>query len=185
MGDFDAVVAGGGPNGLAAALRLAEAGWSVCLVEANQDVGGVPKHHPADQMPPGGGEVVPAQRPRHGLGQERPGRLSAVWVPVALRSLLMPPDRIQMGLDFAFERLPNPRNLLGGQLCSLLVSHGRPGVGESSAELASAGEPCLGSHWFGDLDGPGCSPVRRYRPPGTGEEHPPADHAGDEAIETP
>jgi phytoene dehydrogenase-like protein len=40
MGDFDAVVAGGGPNGLAAALRLAEAGWSVCLVEANQDVGG-------------------------------------------------------------------------------------------------------------------------------------------------
>jgi phytoene dehydrogenase-like protein len=40
MGDFDAVVAGAGPNGLAAALRLAEAGWSVCLVEANQDVGG-------------------------------------------------------------------------------------------------------------------------------------------------
>jgi choline dehydrogenase-like flavoprotein len=40
MGDFDAVVAGGGPNGLAAALRLAEAGWSVCVVEANQDVGG-------------------------------------------------------------------------------------------------------------------------------------------------
>src|SRR5215217_9300106 len=40
MGDFDAVVTGGGPNGLAAALRLAEAGWSVCLVEANQDVGG-------------------------------------------------------------------------------------------------------------------------------------------------
>jgi len=25
---------------LAAALRLAEAGWSVCVVEANQDVGG-------------------------------------------------------------------------------------------------------------------------------------------------
>jgi phytoene dehydrogenase-like protein len=40
MGDFDAVVAGGGPNGLAAALRLAEAGWSVCLLEANQDLGG-------------------------------------------------------------------------------------------------------------------------------------------------
>ena len=37
---FDAVVAGGGPNGLAAALRLAEAGWSVCLLEANPDVGG-------------------------------------------------------------------------------------------------------------------------------------------------
>jgi phytoene dehydrogenase-like protein len=40
MGDFDAVVAGGGPNGLAAALRLPEAGWSVCLMEANLDVGG-------------------------------------------------------------------------------------------------------------------------------------------------
>jgi phytoene dehydrogenase-like protein len=40
MADFDAVVVGGGPNGLAAALRLAEAGWSVCLVEANEDLGG-------------------------------------------------------------------------------------------------------------------------------------------------
>jgi phytoene dehydrogenase-like protein len=40
MADFDAVIAGGGPNGLAAALRLAEVGWSVCLVEANQEVGG-------------------------------------------------------------------------------------------------------------------------------------------------
>ena len=40
MTDFDAVVAGGGPNGLAAALKLAEAGWAVCLVEANDDVGG-------------------------------------------------------------------------------------------------------------------------------------------------
>jgi hypothetical protein len=60
------------------------------------------------------------------------GRLGAVWVPGALlglRSLLMPPDGAQMGPDFAFERLPNPRNLLGGQLCSLLVSHGCPGMG--------------------------------------------------------
>jgi phytoene dehydrogenase-like protein len=40
MADYDAIVAGGGPNGLAAALRLAEAGWSVCLVEAGQEVGG-------------------------------------------------------------------------------------------------------------------------------------------------
>jgi phytoene dehydrogenase-like protein len=40
MSVYDAIVAGGGPNGLAAALRLAEAGWSVCLVEANDDVGG-------------------------------------------------------------------------------------------------------------------------------------------------
>ncbi|HEY2959834.1 MAG TPA: NAD(P)/FAD-dependent oxidoreductase [Actinomycetota bacterium] len=40
MPDHDAIVVGGGPNGLAAALRLAEAGWSVCLVEANDEVGG-------------------------------------------------------------------------------------------------------------------------------------------------
>jgi phytoene dehydrogenase-like protein len=40
MGDLDAVVAGGGPSGVAAALRLVEAGWAVCLLEANQDVGG-------------------------------------------------------------------------------------------------------------------------------------------------
>src|SRR5919204_990365 len=40
MADYDAVVCGGGPNGLAAAIRLAEAGWSVCLLEANDEVGG-------------------------------------------------------------------------------------------------------------------------------------------------
>ena len=40
MSDYDAVVCGGGPNGLAAAIRLAEAGWSVCLLEANDEVGG-------------------------------------------------------------------------------------------------------------------------------------------------
>jgi phytoene dehydrogenase-like protein len=40
MTAYDAVVVGGGPNGLAAALRLAEAGWSVCLLEANDEVGG-------------------------------------------------------------------------------------------------------------------------------------------------
>jgi phytoene dehydrogenase-like protein len=40
MADYDAIVCGGGSNGLAAAIRLAEAGWSVCLLEANQDLGG-------------------------------------------------------------------------------------------------------------------------------------------------
>jgi phytoene dehydrogenase-like protein len=40
MADYDAIVCGGGTNGLAAAVRLAEAGWSVCLLEANQDLGG-------------------------------------------------------------------------------------------------------------------------------------------------
>ncbi|MGY2876318.1 phytoene dehydrogenase-like protein [Marmoricola sp. URHA0025 HA25] len=36
----DAVVIGGGPNGLVAANALADAGWDVILVEANPEVGG-------------------------------------------------------------------------------------------------------------------------------------------------
>ncbi|MFW6084016.1 MAG: phytoene desaturase family protein [Gemmatimonadota bacterium] len=37
---LDAVVVGTGPNGLAAAIALAEAGWSVRIFEANDEVGG-------------------------------------------------------------------------------------------------------------------------------------------------
>ena len=39
-GEHDAVVVGAGPNGLVAANRLADAGWSVLLVEAQPRVGG-------------------------------------------------------------------------------------------------------------------------------------------------
>jgi phytoene dehydrogenase-like protein len=40
MGRFDAVIAGGGHNGLVAATLLARAGWSVCVLERRDEVGG-------------------------------------------------------------------------------------------------------------------------------------------------
>lgn len=40
MTSYDAVVVGAGPNGLVAANRLADAGWSVLLLEAQPEVGG-------------------------------------------------------------------------------------------------------------------------------------------------
>ena len=39
-GSADAVVIGAGPNGLVAANALADAGWDVVLLEANDEVGG-------------------------------------------------------------------------------------------------------------------------------------------------
>ncbi len=40
MSDFDAVIVGGGHNALVAAAYLARAGWSVCVLDRNAEVGG-------------------------------------------------------------------------------------------------------------------------------------------------
>src|SRR5215207_10490776 len=37
---YDAIIIGAGPNGLAAAIELARAGYSVCVYERNETVGG-------------------------------------------------------------------------------------------------------------------------------------------------
>ena len=38
--EYDAIVVGAGPNGLAAAIELAQTGKRVCVFEANEVIGG-------------------------------------------------------------------------------------------------------------------------------------------------
>ena len=45
----DAVVIGAGPNGLVAANALADAGWDVVVLEANDEVGGAVRSAEVDR----------------------------------------------------------------------------------------------------------------------------------------
>jgi phytoene dehydrogenase-like protein len=104
MGDFDAVMAGGMPNGLAAALRLAEVGWSVYLAEANPDL---PRRWP---LGPDGG-VHPARLPpRPWGGVSGPGD-----------GVTRDADRdlAALGLRFRHAPLPAAHPLPGGRAIAL------------------------------------------------------------------
>src|SRR5829696_9535840 len=99
--DVDAMVAGGGPNRLAAAVRLAEAGWSVCLVEANQDIGGSARTLEC---------ILPGFR--HDLGA---GFLALAMVSPATAGR----DLARFGLRFCHAPLPAAHPLPGGRAIAL------------------------------------------------------------------
>src|SRR5829696_7503852 len=122
MDRFDAVVAGGGPNGLAAALRLAEAGWSVCLVEANPEVGGSARTLEC---------TLPSFR--HDLGA---GFLALAMVAPAIAGR----DLARFGLRFCHGPLPAAHPLPGGRAIALgrspaqtAASIGRIHLGDATA----------------------------------------------------
>ena len=80
--ECDAVVVGGGPNGLVAANALADAGWDVVLVEAQDDVGGAVRS--AEVAAPGFvtrpvQRVLPARRREPGHPGPRARAHGLVW----------------------------------------------------------------------------------------------------------
>jgi phytoene dehydrogenase-like protein len=104
MSTYDAIVIGGGPNGLAAALRLVEAGWSVCLVEASDDVGG-------------GARTIEATLPgfRHDFGAE--------FLPLAMVApAIAGRDLSRYGLRLLHAPLPAAHPFPGNQAIALARS---------------------------------------------------------------
>ena len=111
MPAYDAIVVGAGPNGLAAALRLAETGWSVCLLEAAEEVGGAAR-------------TLEATLPgfRHDLG--------AAFLPLAkLSPAIAGRDLGAYGLRFLDAPLPAAHPFPGNQAIAL---------GRSAADTAAS-----------------------------------------------
>ncbi|HEY4791320.1 MAG TPA: FAD-dependent oxidoreductase, partial [Actinomycetes bacterium] len=111
MADYDAIVCGGGTNGLAAAIRLAEAGWSVCLLEANDDLGGAAR-------------TVESTLPgfKHDFG-------AAFFPLVAPSPSIVGRDLAPYGLRFVHAQLPAAHPFPGNQAIAL---------GRSAAETAAS-----------------------------------------------
>jgi phytoene dehydrogenase-like protein len=125
MADYDAIVCGGGSNGLAAAIRLAEAGWSVCLLEANDDFGGAART--LESTLPGF---------KHDFG-------AAFFPLVAPSPSIVGRDLAPYGVRFVHAKLPAAHPFPGNQAIAL---------GRSAAETAASIDKVHlgdGSVWFG------------------------------------
>jgi phytoene dehydrogenase-like protein len=124
MADYDAIVCGGGSNGLAAAIRLAEAGWSVCLLEANDDLGGAART--LESTLPGF---------KHDFG-------AAFFPLVAPSPSIVGQDLGPYGLRFVHAQLPAAHPFPGNQAIAL---------GRSAAETAASIDKVHlgdGAAWF-------------------------------------
>jgi phytoene dehydrogenase-like protein len=124
MADYDAIVCGGGSNGLAAAIRLAEAGWSVCLLEANDELGGAART--LESTLPGF---------KHDFG-------AAFFPLVAPAPSIIGRDLAPYGLRFVHTQLPAAHPFPGNQAIAL---------GRSTAETAASIDKVHlgdGSVWF-------------------------------------
>ncbi|HEV8425859.1 MAG TPA: NAD(P)/FAD-dependent oxidoreductase [Actinomycetes bacterium] len=125
MADYDAIVCGGGSNGLAAAIRLAEAGWSVCLLEANHDLGGAART--LESTLPGF---------KHDFG-------AAFFPLVAPSPSIIGRDLAPYGLRFVHAQLPAAHPFPGNQAIAL---------GRSAVETAASIDKVHlgdGAVWFG------------------------------------
>ncbi|HJW36391.1 MAG TPA: FAD-dependent oxidoreductase, partial [Actinomycetes bacterium] len=124
MADYDAIVCGGGSNGLAAAIRLAEGGWSVCLLEANEDLGGAART--LESTLPGF---------KHDFG-------AAFFPLVAPSPSIIGRDLAPWGLRFVHAQLPAAHPFPGNQAIAL---------GRSAAETAASIDKVHlgdGAAWF-------------------------------------